>query len=240
MQQAPKGTGQWLKIRSPHSGRETRWRLKDLGKPIKDDDDQIFYVLKRTGANGYYASFTRAGGPSQEAKYNALVLKEARAVGKLSAQVAQQGIKAAKEQARGIVPTGPIPKFASKNKKAKAARKTVGKTTKKAATRRKSKLKKKKPQGPPAMESNWGRRVPNTKIQIGMGSLPDPEAHRLPDASQVFDQKTTGPSKRNVNVGGPIKQEEASKLPPASQAFNLSGAAVSKRASKAAPKRSKA
>jgi hypothetical protein len=229
MAQQPKGTGQWLSILSPHDGRKVRWRLKDLGRPIVDFDDRTFYVHKRAIADGYYGSFTRKGGPRQEAQYNQLVLKEARSQGKVSQQVAQAGIAAAKDQAKGIVPTGPVPGMPGA-KRSKAAnpkssnnasrsRKARPKTdaSERMATRKSISSKPAAPKKP--------------KIQKGMGPLRDKDQHLLPEASQSYRHPTTAPPAKPVDVSGPIPTTPPPKLPDGSQAFD--------RSTKMPPKKSK-
>ncbi len=66
----------WIEINSPHSGRPVRVRDKDIGRSVRDEDGRVFFVLPRTTGEGYYASFTRAGGADDERKYLAMLAKE--------------------------------------------------------------------------------------------------------------------------------------------------------------------
>jgi hypothetical protein len=78
----------WLIVRSPHNGREVKVREKDLGRSVRDGDNQIFYLLKNQNGD-YYGSMTREGGPDQEAHYDSMLATErqGQAVGQ---QITQQ------------------------------------------------------------------------------------------------------------------------------------------------------
>jgi hypothetical protein len=65
----------YQEILSPYTGRPVKFRTQDVGRTLRDDEGNLFYVLLRTDGQGYYASFTRAGGPKELERYEALVAK---------------------------------------------------------------------------------------------------------------------------------------------------------------------
>ena len=58
-----------ITIRSPHNGRPVKVREQDVGRAIRDDEGNIFYVLARSDGQGHYGSRTRQGSPEEEQHY---------------------------------------------------------------------------------------------------------------------------------------------------------------------------
>ncbi|MEM1108697.1 MAG: hypothetical protein AAGH99_08410 [Planctomycetota bacterium] len=67
-----------ITINSPYSGRPVKIRDQDIGRAVRDEEDRIFYVVKRESGEGYYAAPTRKGSPKDEQRYDAMQTKMVR------------------------------------------------------------------------------------------------------------------------------------------------------------------
>ncbi len=90
----------YLYVHSPHDGRQVKVRDQDIGRSVRDGEGRIFYVLLRSDGKGPYGSLTRAGGPDQEAAYDAMLAREQGAMSK-AAQVTREVIHDASGRKRG-------------------------------------------------------------------------------------------------------------------------------------------
>lgn len=72
-----------IQINSPYSGRPVKIREQDIGRAVRDEEGRIFYVVRRSSGEGYYAAMTRKGSAREEAAYDAMAAKAsvARAAG---------------------------------------------------------------------------------------------------------------------------------------------------------------
>ncbi|MFP4144841.1 MAG: hypothetical protein ACLFV3_06820 [Phycisphaeraceae bacterium] len=64
-----------LTVHSPYSGKLVKVRDEDVGRAIRDEEGRVFYVVKRSEGEGYYAAPTRQGSPRDEALYDDMVAK---------------------------------------------------------------------------------------------------------------------------------------------------------------------
>ena len=58
-----------ITVLSPFSGRPVKIRDQDLGRAVRDEENRIFYVLKKSDGSGYYGAPTRTGNPRDEQRY---------------------------------------------------------------------------------------------------------------------------------------------------------------------------
>ncbi|MBI1367920.1 MAG: hypothetical protein GC162_04620 [Planctomycetes bacterium] len=64
-----------IAVVSPFTGHEVKVRPQDVGKAMKDDMGNMFYVLPRPDGEGYYTAPTKAGGQRDIDKYDAMLAK---------------------------------------------------------------------------------------------------------------------------------------------------------------------
>jgi hypothetical protein len=67
-----------IEVYSPHSGHPVKVRQEDIGRAIRDEAGQIFYVVPREEGSGYYASLTRTGSTKDQQRYDELAQRIAR------------------------------------------------------------------------------------------------------------------------------------------------------------------
>ena len=64
-----------ITVNSPYSGRPVKVRDADIERAVRDEENRVFYVVKRPSGEGYYAALTRKGSAKDEARYDGMETK---------------------------------------------------------------------------------------------------------------------------------------------------------------------